>query len=133
MRSIKPGRGPSFMGGISSLASAVFGIFWTIFVAGMGGGVFAIFGLIFVFVGIAGAVYNFKNATSKNRYSMFDITDHNEEPDPLNVRYGEEARPTNFRPYTDTTTKEGEEFCPYCGNPVKKEYEFCNKCGNKLP
>lgn len=32
MKSIKPGRGPSMMGGISALFAALFGVFWIIVV-----------------------------------------------------------------------------------------------------
>ena len=37
---------------------------------------------------IYAAVYNHHNATSKDRYSFFDIVDEDEEADPLNERYG---------------------------------------------
>ena len=36
MKSVKPGRGPSFMNGIGYAAAAVFGIFWMILAGGMG-------------------------------------------------------------------------------------------------
>lgn len=49
---------------------------------------FSIFGVLFVIVGIVQAVYNFKNAAGKKRYSAFDIVDGEEEPDPLNQRFG---------------------------------------------
>ena len=91
MKSIKLGRGPSFMSGMISLAAGVFGIFWMIFAASMGGGFFALFGLIFVFIAISQAIYSFKNATSKNRFSTFDITDDKEEIDPLNLKYGQNS------------------------------------------
>ena len=84
MKSIKPGRGPSMMGGIMGIAVAVFGVIWTVIAASMGGGLFAIFGVVFVIVAIVNTVYNFKNATGKNRYSTFDVTTDEEEPDPLN-------------------------------------------------
>lgn len=41
---------------------------------------FSIFGVLFVIVGIVQAVYNFKNAAGKKRYSAFDIVDGEEEP-----------------------------------------------------
>lgn len=37
MKSIKPGRGPSMMGGISALFAALFGVFWIIVVLQSGG------------------------------------------------------------------------------------------------
>ena len=48
MKSIKPGRGPSMMGGISALFAALFGVFWIIVVLQSGGGFFAFFGVIFI-------------------------------------------------------------------------------------
>ena len=47
MKSIKPGRGPSMMGGISALFAALFGVFWIIVVLQSGGGFFAFFGVMF--------------------------------------------------------------------------------------
>ena len=46
------------------------------------------FGLVFIGMAIYAAVYNHHNATSKDRYSFFDIVDEDEEADPLNERYG---------------------------------------------
>ena len=127
MKSIKPGRGPSFISGIICVFAGIFGVIWIVAVAAMGGGLFSLFGLIFVGIAVVQAVFNFKNATSKNRYSVYDITDHNEEPDPLNERYGSfEKKEQPGRAYENN-------FCPYCGNPVEEDYEFCNECGKKLP
>ncbi len=127
MKSIKPGRGPSFMGGIMSILMGLFGVVWTVLALGMGGGIFALFGVIFVVVAVVQAVYNFRNATSKNRYSAFDITDNGEEPDPLNERFGS--------PQSGERNQDGvhSKFCPYCGTSVGKDYEFCDNCGKKLP
>ena len=36
MKSVKPGRGPSFMNGVGYVAAAVFGIFWMIMAGGIG-------------------------------------------------------------------------------------------------
>ncbi|MBQ8210034.1 MAG: zinc ribbon domain-containing protein [Clostridia bacterium] len=125
MKSIKPGRGPSFMGGVISIFVGLFGVLWTVLVASSGGGIFALFGLIFVAIAVVQAVYNFKNATGKNRYSQYDITEGDEEPDPLNERFGSYTKEYK----TDTDSK----FCPYCGTPVSADFEFCNNCGKKLP
>ena len=127
MKSIKPGRGPSFMGGVMSIFVGLFGIVWTIVVASMGGGVFALFGIIFVAVAVVQAIYNFKNATGKNRYSAFDITDSSEAPDPLNERFGNPQATAQKKDDMDN------KFCPYCGTPVAGDFEFCNNCGKKLP
>jgi len=127
MKSIKPGRGPSMMSGVVGIVMICFGILWTI-VAGSFAPFMAIFGILWTAIAVITTVYNFKNATSKNRYSSFDITDSNEEPDPLNERFGNKV---------ETETKETEEieseYCPYCGTKVQGNYKFCNKCGKELP
>ena len=127
MKSIKMGREPSFVGGIMGIVAALFGLFWTVTVFSSGGGVFGLFGLLFVGIGILNAVRNFRNAFSKNRHSEFDIVDETEEPDPWNIRY------TNTRSEENSPFSVGNSFCPYCGNEVQKDYEFCNNCGKKLP
>lgn len=152
MKSIKPGRGPSMMGAFGSAAAALFGVFWTLSALSMGAPIFfALFGVVFVALGIGQAVYNFKNATSQNRYSTFDITDGNEEPDPLNRRFGgnqvdqeagayEQAEP--MQAGTESAAAASSEqpqhhtnaaFCPYCGAAVDDGFSFCPKCGKQLP
>ncbi len=125
MKSIKPGRGPSMMGGVMSIFGALFGVVWMIIAANMGGGLFALFGLIFVAVAIVQAVYNLKNATSKNRYSAFDITTDGEEPDPLNEHFGAQT--------ASQRDKTAPAFCPYCGTAAESGYKYCSRCGKKLP
>lgn len=128
MRSIKPGRGQSGIGAIVSVILVIFGIFWTIMAVKAGAPVFfPIFGVFFVLLGIIQAVYHFRNATGKNRYSAFDITEDGEEPDPLEERFGTDA----------SREKEpdgaGAAFCPYCGTRTEGTYAFCPRCGKKLP
>ena len=145
MKSIKPGRGPSMMGGIVCIAVAVFGLLWTIGASSMsssfrgigtfhdpafGGGIdaiFPLFGVVFIIIAVVSAVYNFKNATGKKRFSEYDIMDSSEEPDPLNERFGEHT------PVHHESVPEADAFCPYCGTPVEDDYRFCNSCGKKLP
>ena len=123
MKSIKPGRGPSMMGGIGSVLAVVFGVFWMLAALSMGAPpFFAGFGLIFIGMAAAGAVYNFKNAVSKNRCSVYDVVDASEEPDPLNVRFG--GQPEGRR--------EAYAFCPYCGAKLDAEDNFCGKCGKQI-
>ena len=86
MKSIKPGRGPSMMGGLGSIFAGVFGVIWTMAAVQMGAGIFALFGVVFIVFAVLQAVYQFKNATGENRYSEFDITEDGEEPDPLEKR-----------------------------------------------
>lgn len=129
MKSVKPGRGPSLMSGISSILVALFGVVWTIIAASNGGGLFALFGVIFIAIAVVQAVYNFKNATGKNRYSEFDITDADEETDPFNERFGYSERTNRCNFSSETESK----FCPYCGTRVEADFEFCHKCGKRLP
>lgn len=129
MKSIKPGRGPSFMSGIGALFAGLFGVFWTIMACAMGAWFMAPFGLIFIGIAVANAIYAFKNATSENRYSSFDIVDSDEESDPLHEKYGKVV--TNVK---ESTEKKAESrYCPWCGAKVEGDYVFCNSCGKKLP
>lgn len=103
MKSIKPGRRRSRYNAVGAVIGIVFGIIWTIAALSMGAPFFfPLFGLVFIGMGVYNAVYNYRNATSENRYSEFDITDENEEPDPLNERYGaKRARTAAMRiPFT---------------------------------
>ena len=126
MRSIKPGRGPSMIGGVTGIFMIGFGILWTI-MAAQASVVFALFGVLWTGIAVVTTVYNFKNATGKNRYSAYDVTDGKEEPDPLNERFG------NPQSETQETGNIDNKFCPYCGTPVAEDFEFCNNCGKKLP
>ncbi len=132
MKSIKPGRGPSFMSGIAAVGITLFGIIWTFAAASMGAPFFfPLFGIVFIGMGIATAVYNFKNATSRNRYSVFEITNSHDEPDPFD--------PSSARPHHETPVNrkngvaEKSRFCPYCGAEANPDFEFCKQCGKKLP
>ena len=159
MKSIKPGRGPSMMSSVASIGAAIFGLIWTIAAASMGAGPFALFGLVFIGMAVASGVYNFKNATSENRYSTYDIVDSTEETDPFNERFGKQANvSSDFDHYADGTPRFSDEavsdsrtasasnesasgsrpaaanaFCPYCGNEVEKDFIYCNNCGKELP
>ncbi len=136
MKSIKRGRGPSMMSGIVGIFVALFGVFWTIMAASMGGGFMAIFGIFFIATAVMNVVYNFKNATGKNRYSEYDITEDTEEPDPFNERFNTDSN--YWYDYSSdnnqaSTQGKASKFCPYCGTKVETDYEFCNNCGKKLP
>ena len=122
MKSIKPGRGPSMLSGVVGIFMIGFGVIWTI-IAAQAGVVFMLFGLLWTGIAITTTIFHFKNATQKKRYSIYDITDEEEEPDPLNRRFGE-------GPIRETGESR---FCPYCGSSVAEDYEFCNSCGMKLP
>lgn len=126
MKSIKPGRGPSMMSGVVGIFMIGFGVLWTV-IAAQASGIFALFGVLWTGIAIVMTVYNFKNATGKNRYSAYDITDSSEEPDPLNEHFG------NLQSNTQKKDDGDNKFCPYCGTPVAGDFEFCNNCGKKLP
>lgn len=158
MKSIKPGRGPSAMNGIGSMAAAVFGIIWTLVTVSMGAPwFFALFGLVFTGMAAVQAAYHWKNAASGERFSEYDIVDSSEEGDPAE-RFIRRERPGDGESGTDGESRErrlrengleeldaGEagtrnraeadevNFCPYCGTPVKAGYQFCTKCGRPLP
>ncbi len=130
MKSVKPGRGPSAMGAVGSVTVVMFGIFWIAMAVSMRvPGFFLLFGVLFVLVGIIQAVYHFKNATGKNRYSSFDIVEDREEPDPLNQRFGTGMQDGS----SQDDPGEAFRYCPYCGAKLGYEFEFCGKCGKKLP
>ncbi len=122
MKSIKPGRGPSGMSFMGSIIAVIFGIFWTIMAFGITAGApfgigifFPLFGIVFIIMGIVQAIYHYKNATGKDRYSMYDITDSTEERDPA-----------------DKWIKRETDYCPYCGVQLEKEFVYCPKCGKTV-
>ncbi len=110
------------MSGVVGIFMIGFGILWTVMAATLTP-IAALFGVLWTGVAVAVTVYNFKNATSKKRFSAFDITDAREEPDPLNERFGEKA---------DADSKE-HRYCPWCGKEVSTDFKFCNHCGEELP
>ena len=60
MKSIKPGRGPSMLGGIVGIAMIGFGILWTILASRISG-IFALFGVIWTGIAIAISNWNSGN------------------------------------------------------------------------
>ena len=116
------------MGGIVGIFMIGCGIIWTV-LAAQASPFFALFGVFWTGIAVVMTVYHFKNATKKNRYSAFDITDSQEEPDPLNERFGN--LPTEEK--TEEGAKGENRFCPYCGTSVGETFTYCNHCGKKLP
>ena len=123
MKSIKPGRGPSMMGGIVGIIMICIGVVWTV-IAFNAFPPLGLFGICWTCIAVVTTVYNFKNATGENRYSQFDIVDSDEESDPLNDKYGKKT--------TESKDGNSKSYCPYCGNKVQNDHKFCNNCGNKL-
>lgn len=128
MKSVKPGRGPSLMGGVMSIVMGLFGVVWTVVVLRMGAGFMAVFGILFIIAAIVQGIYHLRNATGKKRYSAFDITDGDEEVDPLEERFGAQ-RPQRGADAGDAPTN----FCPYCGASAQGDYAYCRSCGKKMP
>ena len=126
MKSVKPGRGPSFMGGVGSLIAVGFGAIWMALAFSMGAPtLFCLFGVLFILMGLANVIYSFVNATGKKRFSVFDITEDGEEEDPLNERFGVKR---------ETKAPDGETvYCLYCGEKAEQGYRYCRKCGKELP
>lgn len=114
------------MGGFIGIILIVFGIIWTVLAAQMSTA-FALFGVLWTCAAIGTTVYNFKNATGKNRYSTFDVVDDEEERDPLNERFGNSQAQSKMKDGVEN------KFCPYCGIPIDSGFEYCNNCGKKLP
>jgi hypothetical protein len=140
MKSIKGGRAPSLMGAIVSFAFALFGIVFVVFmVSQMLTGpfrsdnsgavvVFIAFGILWLVVTAGSGIYQLYNFKAKNRPSVIDITDGNEEPDPLNEyfhgKYDVES--------TDAPAAKDGMYCPYCGKPIQADFAFCSHCGKEL-
>lgn len=135
MYSVKPGRGPSFMGAIGGIIGALFGVIWTVGAMSIGAPpFFALFGVLFVGMAIVSAVYNFYNATSRNRMSTFDVTTNAEESDPI-------ADALGYRDASRQSPQGGSslgprqfpgDHCPFCGAKAGPDFDFCPKCGKDI-
>ncbi|MHB8061465.1 MAG: hypothetical protein ACYDG2_02345 [Ruminiclostridium sp.] len=83
------------------------------------------FGVLFIILGVLQAIYNYKNATGKDRYSFVDITDSKEESDPsdewIKNKVKEEVQEDKHNDIV--------RFCPYCGIQLESDYISCAKCG----
>lgn len=137
MKSIKPGRGPSGLGFIGSLCAMAFGVFWTVMAfsmtanaPGVFGMVFPLFGIVFIVMAGIQALYHYKNATGKNRFSMMDITESSEESDPSEDWVRESEEDTRYPRQSAENTEV--HFCPYCGTAAEAGYKFCKHCGKPL-
>jgi hypothetical protein len=117
--------------------------------------IFPLFGVCFVGLGIFQAVYHFKNATGRNRMSLLDIVDMEQEPDPLDKfarkrapqapddeRADDQDEPADNQtetaddviscdsnPHKSVMKEHARQYCPFCGKKVEPEYRFCPHCG----
>ena len=145
MKSIKPGRGRSGMNFMNSVFSIVFGVIWTLIAIFMASGamvvggvfgisalIFPLFGVVFIINGIVHAMYHYRHATGKDRYSEFDITEDGEEGDP-GQRWVKGVEPWDKPKPPSQPPKSGADFCPYCGARTQDGFRFCPKCGRELP
>ena len=135
MKHIKPGRGPSAMGACRRHHRRRFSASSGPYRSRLHRGApafFRLFGVLFVIIGIVQAVYSFKNATGKNRYSSFDIVDSAGGAGPLGSAVRRRCR---IRRCSGTSRQLGAElrYCPYCGAEAGEGFAFCAKCGRKLP
>jgi ribosomal protein S27AE len=78
------------------------------------------------------AIFNFYNATSRNRFSNWDVTDSGEEPDPLDPS-SRQSFAQSTATQQQTMLRQASPFCPFCGAGVQGEFEFCPRCGKQLP
>ena len=126
MRSIKQGRGPSFFSAVISFFMVGFGVLWTVIALRMAGPLFALFGVFWTAIALTIAILNLRNAISRKRYSMYDIVDHTEEPDPLNERFGNQ-------PAKHVANGNETFYCPWCGAKAEPGHRYCSQCGGELP
>ncbi len=134
MYSVKPGRGPSLIGGISGVAVAIFGVIWTFAVSSTGApGFFYIIGIVFIVIAINIAIYNFLNAGKKNRMSYLDITTDHEESDPIAQALGYGSYKTGGEKRENSgPIPMMKKFCPYCGTALNSDFNYCPKCGKSI-
>lgn len=133
MKSVKPGRGPSGLGALSGIFAALFGVFWIVLTISIGAWFMAPFGVIFVIIAIVNVIYNYKNATGEERYSVFDIVDSDEERDPFDRKYGKKKDEFIVSgAYAQKSDSDKYDYCPYCGKKLESDFEFCPYCGRKI-
>lgn len=123
MRSIKPGRGSSLQGAIGSLFAVVFGIVWMVSAAKSGAPTpFVLMGLVFVVIAGSNVIISLMNATGENRFSLYDITEEGEEPDPLEEMLNKNEKTAAQKEEEERPTETA--FCPYCGAKSGERLRF---------
>jgi hypothetical protein len=160
MRSIKPGRGPSILRGITAALCGIIGLAFLITTIlasnelsnltnkafdGLNLGNYGFgfdFGDISSGFSIAGIVFSVAfiiMAIVLAVYNFKNATRQNRLSTIDITEPGEEPDPLNLKygkiktssqPVMDNSQNS---FCPYCGTRVNADFEFCRSCGRKLP
>ena len=91
---------------------------------------FVLMGLVFVVIAGSNVIISLMNATGENRFSLYDITEEGEEPDPLEEVLNKKEKTAAQKEEEERPTETA--FCPYCGAKAEKDYAFCRSCGKKL-
>ncbi len=126
MYSVKPGRGPSFMGAIGGIIGVAFAIFWVIMASRIGAPpIMIVFGALLMVGMIATTLYHLYNTTQKNRVSHYDITTSHEETDPVARMLDRGNPPATW----NESRKQAFNFCPYCGKAINDDFDYCPHCG----
>lgn len=129
--SVKPGRGPSVLGGVFAI---VFGLFSFFLVGDVSSndapGAFIAMGYLIGVFAIVGGIYQLYNAGARNRLSDFDVTVGDEEPDPISRAIGRRGSTSRPRAAGGPATTGG--FCPHCGTGLQTGFKFCSSCGKSL-
>jgi len=123
------------MGGVGSVFMAIFGLIFLSAVSSMGAPpVFTLFAVAFVLLAVCTAIYGFYNALARNRMTEYDITDRNEEIDPIASGLGYQRSTENEGSVgqKDKPRKYEGDFCPFCGASVSSDFDFCPKCGKDI-
>jgi hypothetical protein len=92
--------------------------------------IFPLFGVLFVIAGIASAVYNYKNARGRDRFSIIDIVDKQEEGDQADAWIKQE--PGQEAPAKESPPHPAGKFCTECGQRLEGNFAFCPGCGKNL-
>lgn len=116
------------MGSIAGFAVGLFGILWTVIAIAITadvsfpwiGIVLPGFGVIFTMLAWSSAVYNLINATNQQRFAEYDFVAGQDEPDPLQQKFG---------PSVSAAKSSPGKFCTACGKPLEAEFRFCPQCG----
>ena len=133
MYSVKPGRGPSLMGGIGALIGIVFVFGWIALAQVINAPpLFTAFGFLMLVLLICQAIYQFYNATQRHRLSSLDVVQDQEEFDPIARAMGYDQKSSQNPPPPPASSPDAAKYCPYCGSPLQADFEYCPQCGKDI-